>query len=45
MGSGSPTCAITTPISPAGTWTQGNFFTPKMGHTLNRRPGINIAAW
>ncbi len=27
MGSGAPTCAITTPISPAGTCTQGNFVT------------------
>ena len=27
MGRGSPTCAITTPISPAGTCTHGNFLT------------------
>ena len=37
----SPTCAITTPISPAGTCTHGNFFTPKIGQSLKRRPGIS----
>ena len=44
IGSGSPTCAITTPISPAGTCTHGNFFTPNTGHNLNRSPGINSRA-
>ena len=38
IGSGAPTCAITTPISPAGTCTHGNFFTPKIGHSLNAQP-------
>ena len=37
----SPTCAITTPISPAGTCTHGNFFTAKSGQSLNRSPGMS----
>ena len=41
IGSGAPTWAITTPISPAGTCTHGNFFTAKIGHSLNRSPGIS----
>ena len=41
----SPTCAITTPISPAGTWTHGNFLTPKSGQSLNRKPGMSSSAW
>ena len=45
IGSGLPTCAITTPISPAGTCTHGNFFTPKSGHSLKRSPGISMSAW
>ena len=44
IGNGAPTCAITTPISPAGTCTHGNFFTPKTGHSLNRRPGVSSSA-
>ena len=45
IGSGSPTCAITTPISPAGTCTHGNFCTAKIGHSLIRSPGISSSAW
>ena len=45
IGSGSPTWAITTPISPAGTCTHGNFFTPNIGHSLNRSPGMSMSAW
>ena len=45
IGSGAPTCAITTPISPAGTCTQGYFFTPNIGQNLNRSPGISSSAW
>ena len=45
IGSGSPTCAITTPISPAGTCTHGNFFTPNIGQILNRSPGMSSVAW
>ena len=45
MGSGLPTWAMTTPISPAGTCTQGNFFTPKSGHSLKRSPGMSSVAW
>ena len=45
IGSGAPTCAMTTPISPAGTCTHGNFFTPNSGQNLKRNPGISIVAW
>ena len=45
IGSGAPTCAITTPISPAGTCTHGNFCTAKIGQSLKRRPGISSSAW
>ncbi len=45
MGSGSPTWAITTPISPAGTWTQGYLRTPNIGQSLNRNPGMRSLAW
>ena len=44
MGSGLPTCAMTTPISLAGTCTQGNFATLYTGHSLKRRPGISKSA-
>ena len=36
---------MTTAIWPAGTCTHGNFFTPKTGQSLNRRPGISSSAW
>ena len=42
IGSGAPTCAITTPISPPGTCTHGNFCTEKIGQSFTRRPGISI---
>src|SRR5881628_525790 len=45
MGKGRPTCAITTPISPAGTWTQGNFSTLYNGQNFHLNPGINNPAW
>ncbi len=45
MGSGSPTCAITTPISPAGTCTQGYLVTRNIGQTLKRSPGMSSVAW
>ena len=45
IGSGAPTCAITMPISPAGTCTHGNFFTPNIGQSLKRSPGMSSAAW
>src|SRR4030095_255345 len=45
IGKGWPTCAMTTPISPAGTWIQGNFSTLYNGHGFHLNPGINNAAW
>jgi len=36
---------MTTPISPAGTCTHGNFFTPKSGHSRIRKPGMSNVAW
>src|SRR5262249_46309160 len=45
IGKGWPTCAMTTPISPAGTWIHGNFSTLYNGHDFHLSPGINKAAW
>ncbi len=45
IGSSSPTCAITTPTSPAGTWTHGCFCTAKTGQSLRRTPGIRSSDW
>ena len=45
IGSGSPTWAITTPVSPAGTCTQGNRLTENTGQNLNRSPGMRRSAW
>ncbi len=36
---------MTTPISPAGTCTQGNSSILKTGHSLNRQPGISSLCW
>src|SRR5438874_422454 len=44
VGRGSPICEMTTPISPAGTWTQGYRTTAYVGHSLNRTPGISSSA-
>ncbi len=45
IGSGWPTWAITTPISPAGTCTHGCCSTENTGHRLNRKPGMSSSAW
>ena len=45
MGSGPPTWAMTTPISPAGTCTHGCRSTEKIGQSRNRRPGMSSSAW
>ena len=45
IGTGWPTWAMTTPISPAGICTHGNLVTPKMGQNRNRRPGMRRVAW
>ena len=45
IGSSAPTCAMTTPISPAGTCTHGCFWTAKIGQSLMRRPGMSSSAW
>lgn len=39
-----PICAITTPISLAGTWTQGNFRMRYLSQSLNRTPGMRSPA-
>ena len=45
IGSGRPTWAMTTPISPAGICTHGNFVTANTGQNRKRRPGMSRVAW
>ena len=45
IGSGNPTWAMTTPISPAGTCTHGNRSTLCVIQNFKRNPGISRSAW